>query len=414
MSNTLKCHQMPLCLVLLSAFLCWLNPAVFNKQHRVQDQSVILQEDSLRISPALNRYFRHVNLANRAVYNNQFTAASAQYDSAFLQKPIPFFTELKNAILVNGKMGKFRENDDLLRKLMLEKQIDTMQLFSMIPQYMLDTKNRSLVRDWQKKVLGLQQKPNPWTNELRLMFDYNQEMLYAFDTLMLIDDPAERRAFSTLLNNRKDSADQAQIVRFVQLYKQHGFPTEEKTGVFFAPESEWSGVLLLLFQNFVHFKNIKQRTSLFRIFDEALYDGHFHPSLYATLMDYANEQRDRKLVGPDKANNFMNVTIHTVNGKVCRPFVHYSNELMQDVNTNRVAIGLDSFHVSHRQAVCGQYYPQKMLGKKMIPMCAYPQIHQLPAGFVQYALDKEGLSMAMFEINIGKILQECQCEPKLY
>jgi hypothetical protein len=198
------------------------------------------------------------------------------------------------------------------------------------------------------------------------------------------------------------------------LYKQHGFPTEEITGVFYEAESEWSGVLLLLFQNFVHFKNIKHRKPLLRIFDQALYDGHLHPSLYATLMDYANEQRDRKLEGPDKANHFMNVTIHTVNGTVCRPFVHYSDELMQEVNTNRNAIGLDSFHVSQRQAVCASYFPQKKQGVKMIPMSPYPQIHQLPAGFVKWALDKEGLAMAMFEINVGKILQECQCEPKLY
>jgi len=405
---------MPLRLVMLSAFLCWLNPPVFNKPHGGQAKTVVAQEDSLRISPAMKRYAQHVNLANRAIFNNQFTAASAQYDSVFLHKPIPFFIELKNAILVNGKLGKFRENDHLLRTLMLEKQIDTMLLFSIIPQYMLDNKNRSLVRDWQKRVLGLQQKSNPWTNELRIMFGHNQEMLHAFDTLMLIDDPAERKAFSTLLNSLKDSADQAQIVRFIQLYKQHGFPTEEKTGVFFAPESEWSGVLLLLFQNFVHFKNIKQRTSLFRIFDEALYNGHFHPSLYATLMDYANEQRDRKLEGPDKANHFMNVTIHTVNGKVCRPFVHYSNELMQEVNANRVAIGLDSFHVTQRQVVCSMFYPQKKHGNKIITMCAHPQIHQMPAGFVQYALDKEGLAMSMFEINLEKLLQDCQCEPKLY
>jgi hypothetical protein len=405
---------MPLCFVLLNAFFCWLNPPVYTKLHSGQTEAVVSQEDSLRISPALKQYFQHVNLANRAIYNNQFAVAAAQYDSAFLQKSIPFFTELKNAILVNGKLGKFRENDHLLRILMLKKQMDTAQLFSVIPLYMLDAENKSLVHSLQKQVLTLQKRAIPWANELRVMFDHNQEMLYAFDTLLLVGDPAGRKALSTQLNNRKDSADQAQIVRFIQLCKQHGFPTEEKTGVFYEAESEWSGVLLLLFQNFVHFKNIKHRKPLLRIFDQALYDGHLHPSLYATLMDYANEQRDRKLEGPDKANHFMNVTIHTVNGTVCRPFVHYSDELMQEVNTNRNAIGLDSFHISQRQAVCASYFSQKKHGVKMIPMSPYPQIHQLPAGFVKWALDKEGKTMAMFEINVGKIVQECQCEPKLY
>lgn len=356
--------------------------------------------DSMRLSGGDRAYFRHVNQAARAIYQNDFEVAAAQYDSAFGHRAHPFFVDLQNAVLVNGKTGRYRQSDPLLRQLLLDKRLDSTELYRLLPKEMLDEHNRTLVARLHPAVLEKSAKSHPWADALREMHETRQYLLHS-------------DAYSKKYVRAKDSIDHLHIIRFVQLCGQYGFPTEEMTGVVYDEEKSWAFILPFILEDFLNNRNRQHRKTLLPIFDRALRDGALHPSVYASLMDYANANRDHYLP-PNPDFNYMNTTVNTIRGRVYRPFVYYSDSLMQEVNTNRMVIGLDSFHIAQQQVICQTFYPQKGLGKRIIPMYPYARIDEMPGGFVKYAFEREGVSMAWYEINVDRMLEDCECAWKVY
>ncbi|MDX2134072.1 MAG: hypothetical protein SFV52_04780 [Saprospiraceae bacterium] len=356
--------------------------------------------DALRLSEGNSAYFRHINLAARAIYRNEFAVAAAQYDSAFRHRTHPFFVDLQNALLVNSKTGRHRQNDLLLEKLMLDKRLHSAALYRFMPIELLDEQNRGRVARLEPAALEKNAKPHPWADALREMYETSQFVLRS-------------DAYTNNYVRTKDSLDNLHIIRFVQLCRQYGFPTEEMTGIVYDDEKDWQFVLPHLLQEFLSGRNRQHRKTLLPLLDSALHDGALHPSVYASLMDYANANRDHYLP-PNPAFNYLNTTINTIRGRVYRPFVYYSDSLMQEVNANRSAIGLDSFHVVQRQVVCQTFFPQKHQGQRIIHMYPFARIDEMPGGFVQYAFEREGLALDSYEIGVGRILSECGCEQKVY
>ena len=98
------------------------------------------------LDPKLANYFKSVNLAARAIYDNDFARASAHYEEAFRHKTYPFYADLKNAVIVNSKCGFFEKNNALLKILLDQKRIDTTQLFLELPPRLFDANNRAFIR----------------------------------------------------------------------------------------------------------------------------------------------------------------------------------------------------------------------------------------------------------------------------
>ena len=181
-------------------------------------------------------------------------------------------------------------------------------------------------------------------------------------------------------------------------------------GVFYEEDHQWSEVVYILLRHFIQVEDVEIMDKVDWIMQKAFYAGELHPSIYATLMELIGNQPD----APRPGYNFMKTAINLVMGEIYRPFVFYTDSLMQEVNTNRISIGLDSFHIAQKQVVC-QYLGMQELGdKKFIKMVQYAQIDELPPGLVKMSCEAANVDYHSYKINTAKIMDKCRCEEKVY
>lgn len=352
----------------------------------------------------LAAYYKYINLAARAIYDNYFEQASAFYDTAFLHKTNPFFEDLKNYILLNAKCGLFSKNDPTLHQLVIDKQVDTAQLFSSLPTRIFSKENIAVINKLVKAQKKSKREETLFHKLLREMFRIDQE-IRDYEGISQ-KDYETRKAIYT----RRDSVDKVNFVQFEKLYYQYGFPDEETVGVFYDNGHQWGEVVYILLRHFVQLEKKETTDRVLLIIQKAFYEGDLHPSIYATLMELIGNQPDT----PRPGFNFMKTTMNLVMGEIYRPFVFYTDSLMQEVNTNRISIGLDSFHITQKQVVC-QYLGSKDLeGKKFIKMVQYAQIDELPPGLVKMSCEAVNVDYHSYKINTAKIMDKCHCEEKVY
>ena len=350
---------------------------------------------------ALEKYYKYINLAARAIYKNDFLAASIGYDSAFLYKAHPDYVDLKNYILVNSRYCLFDKNNTPIRLLMTEKKIDTTLLFFDLPKRVFSADNLVLINKLQGKLYKNKPVDNNQQKTLGRMFarytdalDYIEHGGYSPDSMRMN-------------NRRKDSLFYVNLTQFLTLYQETGFPTEEKIGVFYAKGQSWASMIDLLFQPFLR---SEEKEQILAILETQYRLGNLPPARYASLLDYSNKYSKP----PKKAFNFMQTTVVLVNGEAYRPFVYYSDSLMQVVNTNRLSIGLDSFHVVQKQVICQYFCKYASQDSSIIMMAQYPTLRKESYGFVKWVFDQEKLDLSSCKINIAKILKECNCTEKAY
>lgn len=356
------------------------------------------------LSRELAAYYKFTNLAARAIYDNQFEKASVMYDTAFMHKANPFFEDLKNYILLNAKCGLSQKNEVPMHQLMINKQVDTAQLFIQLPKRIFSKENLATINKLVKAQKKSKREETMFHKSLRDMFRIDQE-IRDYDGISQKDYETRKAIYA-----RRDSVDQENFSRFEKLYDQYGFPGEETIGVFYDNDHQWGEVVYILLRHFVQLGNEETSDRVLRIIRNAFYAGELHPSIYATLMELIGNHP----VAPRPGFNFMKTTMNLVLGEIYRPFVFYTDSLMQEVNTNRISIGLDSFHITQKQVVC-QYLGSKDLeGKKFIKMVQYAQIDELPAGLVKMSCDEANIDYHSYKINTTKIMDKCRCEEKVY
>jgi hypothetical protein len=349
-------------------------------------------------NPNLKKYYHHINLAARAIYKNDFLGASTQYDSAFTYKNVPFYAHIKNFILVNNKCGFYNKNDRYIRILFNKPRIDTTILFQHIPKKVFDNQNLLLINKLQGQLEPKKKDERNLAKPLREIFILDQK---AHD-FTNNPDPNNIQAFVKV----RDSIDNAHALKFLCLYETEGFPTEENVGVFYDKHQEWSFVIQILLW---HFLQTDARSQILELMEKELQNGNLHPSNYASLLDFANHNSKNW----KKEYNFMNTTIFIVQEDYYRPFVYYSDSLMREVNTNRISIGLDSFHITQKQVVC-EVSCGKIQDHLFIGMSQYSKVEILPYGIVKYSFEKENLDLSKYRINTEKIITECNCQDKYY
>ncbi len=194
--------------------------------------SAFQRDYNISLDSNLAGYFRYVNLAARAIYRNDFVAAASYYEEAFKRKSNPFFVDLKNAILVNGKCGLYSKNEPLLRILINDKQIDADRLLADLPPRVFDSNNLEFIRALQQAKASNKKKPNVLETEIRKLFAADQQIL----------------AYENIYSDKecRDSANNANALKFIDLYRKLGFPSEEKLAVYYDDESSWSEILFTL------------------------------------------------------------------------------------------------------------------------------------------------------------------------
>ncbi len=352
----------------------------------------------------LAAYYKFTNLAARAIYDNNFSAASVHYDSAFIYKHYPFYEDLKKYILVNFKSGLFDKNEQALFHLIHNKKIDTAQLFTVLPKRVFDDKNLKLISKFVKERNKAKPTESVLLKSLKEIFVSDQS----------VRDYEKFKEKSVAIRNAiyasRDSVDAVNFIRFEKLYTQYGFPDEESVGVIFDDEHQWASVIHVLLLHFKKTREEETAKKVVAIIKAALYAGELHTSICSSLLEDNNVRPQ----DPTNEYYFLSTTINLVMGEVYRPFVFYTDSLIKEVNTNRIAIGLDSFHITQKQVVCQFIGAKSNDARGFISMVPYASIHDLPPGLVKMSCDEANVDYHSYKINTAKILANCRCEEKVY
>lgn len=352
----------------------------------------------------LDRYYHYINLAARAIYRNEFDQAAVYYDTAFMHKTHPFYVDLANFVRVNYKCGRWEKNDSAIYRLMVEKHIDTISLYLHIPKMWFSANNQKLIRKLCNRSKPLQKASLQVEETLRKFWEADQGVR-EYDKI-----PMMSREEIQAMYQRRDSIDSIQVLSFIGMVHTFGFPDEEMLGVDYHDSLSWNSVLRVLLLHFLQAQDPAGRLELIGIILDAVHSGAWSSSLAASLLDYVNIRTGESL---GMGQNFMYTSVYLVMGELYRPFVFYTDSLMQMTNLNRMAVGLDSFHIAQKQAVCQYLASEKQPDKRdmviMLPWAAYDE---LPPGLVRQSAKDANVDMASYKINTSKILEACRCEEK--
>ncbi len=352
----------------------------------------------------LDRYYHYINLAARAIYQNEFDQAAACYDTAFMHKAHPFYVDLANFVRVNYKCGRQEKNDSAIYRMMVEKHVDSTSLYLHIPKMWFSANNLKQIRKLSNHSKLMQKVSLQVEQALRKIWEADQGVR-EYDKI-----PMMSREEIQAMYQRRDSIDSVQVLSFKTLIRTYGFPDEEMLGVDYHDSLSWNSVLRVLFLHFLQREDPSGRLELINIILNAVNIGDWNSSLAASLLDYVNIRTGESL---GMGQNFMYTSVYLVMGELYRPFVFYTDSLMQITNLNRTAIGLDSFHIAQKQAVCQYLGSEKQLDRKdmviMLPWAAYDE---LPPGLVRQSAKDANADLASYKINTTRILDACRCEEK--
>lgn len=349
-------------------------------------------------------YFKHINLASRAIYDNDFVSASGHYDEAFKFKAAPFYLDLKNAIIVNSKCGFYAKNNALLKIILQQKSVTGSKLFDEIPQYLFDAGNletiRNLVAQTPKSSF------DPLLHKAVLQLFNEGQAIGGFDQIDMIPDEKERNRLLKQAYQARDSLYDVSALKFMDLVKKSGFPNEDRVGFFMGEYDIWF-TLEILIHGWLW--NKPYSAEVLALVETEFKAGHIPANFYANCLEYAydNWGKNRNV-----AHNVMNATIIHSGTDYYRPFVFYSDSLMNLVNSNRLAIGLDSFHIAQRQLVCTKFCPNHI--GKILSIIPHHKYVNIPYGFVKNAFKEAGIEMETYRIDIRRITEECRCGEKGY
>ncbi len=254
---------------------------------------------------------------------------------------------------------------------------------------------------WEK------QPENKYQKTMRELFEIDQALLLDFGGYNMLDRECAKEYYA-----KQDSVGHDNCSRFIAFCKSNGFPSEEDLGIYTAQNEERSNMVYMLLWNIVSSKNLADRDAVLPIIIQAAQDGKLHPSRAACLFDLRWQNTKVK----DPACDFLNTTTELLQGDAYRPFVFFNDSLMQEVNTNRVSIGLDSFHIVQKQVICTYFGAKKTAaGDNFLGMAHYSNISAgVPLGFVKMSFAEANIELSTYKINTEKILGQCNCAEKVY
>lgn len=321
----------------------------------------------------LQEYYTNINLARRAVYSNDFIQAAHYYNQAFQFKEIPFFGDLKNAMIINHKIGAFEANNTLIRIILLKTELHELTNNSIIPKRILHQENFDYLSD----IKGHQPS-----------FKRNKKLRSELEKIP-----------SLIWEEEYDKA----AIQFIALHQEFGFPTEEKIGII-SNNGKWAWNTLNRIMRGILKSDFAEE--ILSISESEFYNGNIPAGEMGSMYQIFNSESGNY----DMGKALYNSTYELSGPRVFQPFIYYSDSMMNVVNGRRLAIGLDSFHISQRQFICQNFCCHKP--NEMITMGNHHHVSDSPYGFVKSAFEKEGIDLSSYLIDIEKIAKDCDCEKK--
>lgn len=357
---------------------------------------------------AYGSYYIFVNKANRSIYSGDLNQAALDYDTAFSMVRIPYFRDLKNAIIVNWKLKESSKNQKLFELIINHKQLSILDFYEEFPKEVLQ--NIQL-----KTVISSDFKSIQLKKELEQLYCDDQK---ARSFLNVPSDKSgkDREDFFKRSFKVRDSIDNVHAKMFLKIIKRYGFPSENNIGFLFNvsctdtinPRSELFlplGVLLS------HFLATDQRASIKKSMDNALLNFEIHPINYANCYDHYWTRSNKEKLEYGKL--YIEPCIVEIDDIYYKPGIPYTKELLDSINNNRLKIGLDSIHIAQRQIlarkICSGPLRQKSLG---IP--TYANIQQESLAFVTWVLNNAGEKLSNYKLNYAKVQNQCDCQKILY
>lgn len=345
-------------------------------------------------SPLLNKqqkqYFDYIKQAHHFVYTAEYKKADSIYQYAFALKGInPFQIDYSNALVIADLLGEDKKSAWLIEKLISEKGVDTLEILRLLPE--------------------IRQKANLWKNiriqysSFKLKFIAKIDTVYRNKIEEIIQSDQKfhlRKAkFTDQELKSRDSIDQVNFNEIKKMIKERGFPSEKRIGCYIG-EYAYSIVLHTLFRHFIQRGDF---SDLYPIIRKAVESGELHPALFANSCDTGKEA-----LPSDKrcSFNYQTSLIEYVGAKAYLPFIDYSRSNFDCINTNRINIGLDSFHIAQQQYVCQGvlYHPTYKTSRYVF--VPYMENTQLPAFL--FKDDPKTLEKNTFK-KIEAMIDKCPC-----
>jgi hypothetical protein len=328
-------------------------------------------------------YHQKINQGNRYLFKCDYLNAEIHYEQASVNKAMYFFQDLKKLIYVKTMLDKRQEALNYIQILISEKGLHHGKILDQFPYLKFTQDERNKIK--QLYIIASEAKTlDPDVEFIR--------EIYKIDQGLRFDEMADIKYNDSVT---KDNA--KKLLAFLEVKP---WPNENRAGVFFKSNQEWTGIAFTLGLNMV-----KKEPELLKYFYREALEGNIHPSYYASISDVHFINTRQK----DSTLNYMNTTIELVLGVPYTKLVHYSDSLMAYVNHNRIAIGLDSFHIVQEQVAVTNYLRCSTLPELKIGISAYSHTASIPAGWVNFAFEKECADLNKWKIDMTKFKKSCWC-----
>lgn len=270
---------------------------------------------------AEHNYYNNLSIAQSALERGCYSSAVVFFKEAFECKTHPYFDDIESCIDVCNLTNACDESlISLMALLLSEKSVRVKR----------DTlANLVLQRDTTRSEYG------------RFL-----------DSLLLIDQSCRPRkgVYSDKELQFRDSVDVAIWSCLSDFFTSEGYPSEEIIGMRLVAGDLWDGVTLLL-------RHAIQSDNGQEVVDHLnkWLDGETLPNtIYATLMDIvADNLKDERY---RHCHTYMTI----IGGRRFRPLLDYSEKTIRSINHNRLAIGMDSLHVTQKQFLHQTYCREKL------------------------------------------------------
>jgi len=348
----------------------------------------------------LDDYYLLINQSNRHLYYGNFMEAKRDLDRAFEINGNPYYHDIYKMIFCNSKVKESRDNLKWLKKLVEDKNIHPKLVKFQLKGLL--SKSETAFLD---NTIYIERKSDVKTELLKLIeIDQNIRDYSKCDSIA--DAQVGNNCMKNLFSKR-DSVDEINALKFINIISAYGIPSENDIGVYLKGTDKTESFNNLFYIFGIHFLQTSSKDKIYDIFSRGLQEGKFHPELFGAIYDFRQDNEEKFSLG----EKMLNSTIVKVDGKLYKPFIHYTTQNLDSINNNRICIGLDSFYIVQRQILSDLICEKQ---GKTIPIHSFPQFVDYSYGFVKAAFEKENMDLKTYELRTEIISKECKCTEKVF
>ncbi len=334
-------------------------------------------------SDKVDDYNSKIIQANRAVYSCNLSLALEHYKAAFsIENVQPFYHDLKNCVVIAYECKDSDLMKECLDRLVDQKQLGQNDFSREFPFF-----NAKIVDYLEKKISERVEKSNRqiyYKTRLLKLYKLDQEV----HQLLLGQSEEGIR--------ERNSADSTNFIEFSRLMDVRQFQGENDIGAFLSEMNIWN-IYGILFRHFVQIGFGEDLLAI--LHDYHIVKDKIPAEIYANIIDLKDNIEKRL---PTVQNNYINI----IGASYHRPMIKYDSVSMNALNSKRLSMGIDSFHVSFKQAVTQTFCQEGIASRFKFSPFSY--VEHLPSFL--FNSDEDQKYLKSLEIDLDSTLPSCLCE----